>query len=401
MRYPELSQTFAVSDVNALRKKGHDVSVWCLRRPHPDFRHWCNTLGVEPDSVAQPTVPVTGKADGLPSVRWALINLIRLHCWSQPKVMAKSLALVGSADRVSAELVARQPDVVHCFWGHYPALVALAVKLRSPSTPVTMFLGAYDLETKHALSRLAADRADWLFTHAYVNLNRIDEFGIDTSRFTVAHRGIPLDELDAPLAKNVQTRQPRILSVGAALESKGHQTVLDAFDRIAHRWPDLQCDVVGDGPYLKRLKMLAAACNGSDRIHFHGHLKRHEVMARMQQSRVLVSASTKKSERLPNVIKEAMWAGCGVVAGMTPGIGELVPNHLGELVSDNDSTSFADAIERSLSMSDDQSSITARREWIRSNFSSHASMDRYVEQWTALILQSQQASPQNSALPTR
>lgn len=398
MRFPEPSQTFAVSDVTALQKQGHDVSIWCLRNPHPEFSDQCETLGVDPDRVIQPRGYRqrlglnAGDVSRRKSVRWELINLIRRHCWNQPKVLAKSLALVGNADRLSARLIESSPDVVHCFWGHYPALVALAVKLRSPATPVTMFLGAYDLETRHPLTRLAASRVDWLFTHAQANLLKIRELGVDTSRFTVVHRGIPIDDFGEPAAE--LPRANRILTVGAAFESKGHQTVIRAVDHLADRWPDLNCDVVGDGPYLSRLQSLAKSSAARTRIHFHGHLPRQAVMQKMRESALLVNASIKPSERLPNVIKEAMWAGCGVVAGRTPGIDELLPPKLGEVVPTDNYQAYAAAIDGELSKGIDPGQVAARRDWIRSNFTAEASMQRYVDRWVELLGQPRFATTQ-------
>ena len=397
MRFPEPTHTFAASDMETLRREGHTVSAWCLRNTHPQFAERCRVIGVDPLTVVRPplydhgleTATANRVATGTSSqsVRWKLVQLIRKHCLLRPKVLVKTLALVGNAERLSRRLLETNPQVVHCFWGHYPALVALAVKLHSPSTAVTIFLGAYDLETRHPLSRVAASRADWVFTHARANLPALAAIGIDTSRVTVAHRGIPLDELnrDAP----PQRDSNRVVTVGAVVPSKGHETVLRAVESLYLRHPELKCDVIGSGPHLAHLKAFAETLSARKNIRFLGHLPRQAVMQHMRESRLLVMASTKKSERLPNVIKEGMWAGCGIVTGDTSGIRELVPSPFGEVVHSNSHEAYAAAIDRSLGQEFNAAEVQSRQNWIRQHFSAEVSMQRYLSKWTDLVVDSQ------------
>ena len=67
----------------------------------------------------------------------------------------------------------------------------------------------------------------------------------------------------------------------------------------------------------------------------------------MQSASIFLSLSKKPSERLPNVLKEALWAGCAVISSDTEGIQELVADpSMGMIVQPDDTQGIATAISR-------------------------------------------------------
>ncbi len=101
----------------------------------------------------------------------------------------------------------------------------------------------------------------------------------------------------------------------------------------------------------------------------------------MARSRVFLFLSTKVSERLPNVVKEAMLASCHCIVSETPGIRELVePGVTGEIVPDLDPAAVAERVNVALAVQDDQIGTAAAR-FVRETMSSEAAMRRHTEAW--------------------
>ena len=114
-------------------------------------------------------------------------------------------------------------------------------------------------------------------------------------------------------------KEPRILVVTRMLRRKGVQKLIKA----VKTW-DLpyEINIVGDGPYLPKLRELAAGA--SARINFLGWLENdsQELKDLYETSRVFVFLST--DENCPISLLEAMAAGMAIVTNPRTGSGEVV-----------------------------------------------------------------------------
>jgi glycosyltransferase involved in cell wall biosynthesis len=63
-----------------------------------------------------------------------------------------------------------------------------------------------------------------------------------------------------------------------------------------------------------------------DKVMFLGHVSQKKLLVKMANANFFLLMSRYESERLPNVVKEAMYQRCIVVTSDTQGINELV-NH--------------------------------------------------------------------------
>jgi glycosyltransferase involved in cell wall biosynthesis len=103
---------------------------------------------------------------------------------------------------------------------------------------------------------------------------------------------------------------------------------------------------------------------------------------------VFVFLSEKASERLPNVIKEAMLAGCGVVSSKSIGISELIVDENYGFVVDSSNTKEIDLAIRKLveeDVVDSNNRIELCRRHILSNFSDISSMEIYASEWMRVM----------------
>lgn len=231
-----------------------------------------------------------------------------------------ALLLLPRAMGIADELIRQQVDRVHLFWGHYPALVGLALRELGGEMPVSMFLGAYDLVKGFSASRLLAPYVD-VITHARANVEDVSRFtGLPPDRINVIYRGIHLSgDVDT-------THRPRpvVLIAERLVAAKRTRDAVKVFASIADAFPTSVLTILGEGSERRNVERDVNALGLSERVTLPGHVQHQEVLHAMAHAQVFLSMSQNPGERLPNAVKEAMAAGCAVVVARSPGIDELV-----------------------------------------------------------------------------
>ena len=141
-------------------------------------------------------------------------------------------------------------------------------------------------------------------------------------------------------------REQIILAMGRLIPEKGHDLLIDAFSRIANKFPDWRLIILGEGPLRPQLEVQADQAGLSQRVEMPGTAK--DVDAWL--SRCGIYAHPSRSEGFPNALIEAMAAGVPVLGcDCDFGPGEIIQNDVsGILVPDEDAAELASALERLL-----------------------------------------------------
>jgi glycosyltransferase involved in cell wall biosynthesis len=146
--------------------------------------------------------------------------------------------------------------------------------------------------------------------------------------------------------------------VGNLLAGKGQEIVLRAIAQIANRVPNLQCQIVGEGPDRSRFAALARDLGISNRIIFMGRQNREAVAQIMRECTIFALPS--RFEGLGCAYLEAMACGKPVVACEGQGIGEIIRHgHNGWLIPIDGVPQMADALTQLLGSSDLRTRIGA------------------------------------------
>jgi glycosyltransferase involved in cell wall biosynthesis len=391
MQFPAPSETFASQDVRTLAMSGVDVEVFALRPPAA--RH--EAMLEERSLVGIPvhTMPLRRVARGLrlwlARPRWAasLLTWILVSQLHRPSQLARSLALATGALVAFEEMQRRRFDVVHLFWGHYPALVGHLVAQFLPEVRLSVFLGAYDLRATYPGSGSVARRADVVWTHADANLPAILSLGVAPDRLRVNYRGIDVDAARRIAAEEAERRvRHRIVTVGRLLPAKGVDDVLRAVAQLRERLPDATLVVAGDGPDRVRLEDLARELGIDGAVTFLGHVPQNRVWRELARADAFVLMS--HEERLPNAAKEAMALGCVPFVTRTAGIEELVEDgRTGHVVEIHDVPALVGRLSDLLLQ--DAAALASMRERAQAHVSAHfdvrASMANYVRAWQGLV----------------
>ncbi len=385
MQFPAPAETFAATDIRMLREQGVEVEVFALRPAPPAAAETLAARGLAGLAVRQAGLRETLR--GLLGMACQPLLTLRALCWllrhdiSRPGHCLRVLLLLPACFFVLAALRRRRPDIVHLFWGHYPSMLGWLVRRELPGVRLSMFLGAYDLACTLGISASLARQADHVFTHAHANLVQLEALGIDVTRVTVVHRGVDV-RLLGRLTQGC-TRQPgRWICAGRMLPSKGFERVIAAF-AVASRQAGgpQQLVLVGDGPARATLEQQARALEIAGRVHFTGFLPHARVVREMAAAEVFLLFSSKEGERLPNVVKEAMFAGCLCMVCPTPGIDELIADgHTGIIVTDDAPGSAA---ARLAYLSPVQRAAIGQNAhaFIVRHFDAATSMQHYLDQW--------------------
>lgn len=116
--------------------------------------------------------------------------------------------------------------------------------------------------------------------------------------------------------------QPTVLSVGDVIPTKGHELVLRAVARLKAQFPQVQYEIIGDGPHLLSLQKLVHALNMEGRVHFRGRRSRREVAEAMRNCAVFALPS--RYEALGCAYLEAMSCAKPAIACRGQGIEEII-----------------------------------------------------------------------------
>lgn len=327
MQFPAPSETFAATDVRALRRVGADVSVHSLRSAHDDTNRLMRERKTTGVSVSHNNFfnTIIGLLECLrhPKVTAGLVSWLVKTLYRQRSKLWTSIVLVPRVMQLFAQIERERPDVVHLFWGHYPAMVGYLVKEHLPQTVLSVFLGAYDLVQRYGGSAPVARAADAVWTHAQINVQDIEALGVSPERLQVVYRGTDLSAVKS-LEKSPYKSPRRIVSASRLIPAKGVDNVIYTFEKIVKKWPDASLTILGDGGQRDNLEALVASLGLEQSVTFLGHVSQETVLAELDMAEVFLFLSSKSSERLPNVVKEAMSCKCLCIVTETPGIEELL-----------------------------------------------------------------------------
>lgn len=395
MRFPLGSETFAAVEVRALRRTGVDISVECLRGRRAD----CQKLLSE-FQLSQLPLGFNSLMSSLRGLRYG-VTRPRLLCSLVASVFRCSKkwpndVLIGLlfAPRVLdlfAQIESDPPDVVHIYWGHYPSLLGLLVEHHLPSILVSLSLGNYDMDRKYGGSKALANRVPMVWTLSEANCPTIEALGVAKSNIEVCYHGIHVPDLDDKVAAKITGR---ILVIERLIPTKFTSDAIKAFSLIHEAIPGSSLYILGDGAERAHLVEMVNNLGLGDSVRFLGFVSHDQVYDSLSTADVLISMSRHPSERLPNVVKEAMSQHCVPVVTWSPGIEELVTDGVdGFVVAQGDVDAAAEKTCRLLDSQDLRAQFAKRaRAKIEESFDTDRLAARRLEIWRTLIEQRSQAT---------
>ena len=175
---------------------------------------------------------------------------------------------------------------------------------------------------------------------------KLRDLGCPEDRITVLASG-----MEGTSYRPAEGAPGRIVGVGRFVEMKAPDLTVEAFARIADRFPQARLDLVGDGELMPRVAALVAEKRLEGRVTLHGYQSLEACAALMARAAVFVQHSRTDSrgrvEGFPVAIAEAMASALPVVSTRHSGIPEHVEHGVsGLLVAEGDVAGMAEALAR-------------------------------------------------------
>ena len=384
MQFPAPSETFASSDIQSLNKLNPELSVYSLKSKHSDYNRMIKDRKLQNISIF--TCEVKENILGLIEIIKSPFLFISLLFWLIKNDLKKTghfircFALIPASFYILSQLKKEKPDVVHLFWGHYPSLVGFLVKRVLKNSKISMFLGAYDLEYNLNISKDLAKNADFIFTHAKANIPQLNKMDIKTDKINVIHRGINIKDLSLVI-ENIHKKSNQIICAGRFLPDKGFDKVIDIFSKLHKNINSSNLVLVGYGSAQSDLEKQTIDLKIESNVTFTGYLSQNDVLKFMVESDIFLFLSSKAGERLPNVVKEAMLAGCICIVSNTPGIDELIEHGKTGFIIESNNYDLIPNLISSLDEIKKEEIRANAKEFILKNFDVELSMKKYINIW--------------------
>lgn len=363
-RFPILSQTFVIGEIEDHLRAGLDVQILCTRsEAEADFP--ASRL----DPLFRGRVHYLDCPRGNDAVRRALLRTFASRPWAMPAGLRAAAFLKEEKGRyaaMEAALVAMRLahilprfDLLHCHFGNIGILGAAVVRsARVRPALVTTFHG-YDVTRDEFLP--LADYYRLLFRAGSLMLcvngiwrDRLVGAGADPGATLIHHMGVDLDELAfRHAAPGARAGLLRIAMVGRLTEKKGHRTALDAVAALRERRPDLdlRLDIVGGGDLQSDVEERIRGLRLEPAVVLRGPMSHADSLALVAEADAFllpsVTAADGDMEGIPVSLMEAMALGRPVVSTRHSGIPELIEDgRSGLLADEHDHRAVSECLER-------------------------------------------------------
>lgn len=171
-----------------------------------------------------------------------------------------------------------------------------------------------------------------------------------------------------------------ILFLARVVREKGVYELLEAYARIADRFPEIELVLAGDGEETDGVKRRVADLGLGDRVRLPGYVHGLDKAHILLDARIFV-LPTFEHEGLPNAILEAMGAGAVIITSRAGGIQEVVhsPDN-GIILEDINPESIADALSRIIGDASYIAEVSARNRSVAwTHFEAHTVTRRFED----------------------
>jgi len=338
--FPIPSETFVVTEVKALLKMGHQVTVFCFNRE----LHWIDLPNNV--SVIELDASVSHNLSGL--FRFNPMNLVRsfVCAYNLRETSTKSLLFYG----VKLATLAKKHgcEHFHCHFLHSVMAYSLvAAKLANVTISGVghghdVDVNSHDLKYKLQMCNFCiavCQDMNNTFSMLGAKHHYLLHSGVDVSHFSFNH---------SSESNTIKNRRLRLLFVGRLVAKKGLKYALEALAKIdaAHR-PCL--DIVGKGPEYIKISDQIKELNLEEFVCLLGHHTPNWIAQVSGQYDAFLAPFYTPDDGETNTghlaLKEAMAMGLPVITCETSGCKEVVSYEVGFIVKPKDINELKEAIE--------------------------------------------------------
>jgi colanic acid/amylovoran biosynthesis glycosyltransferase len=353
--FPRFSETFILNELLELERRGHQLTVYSLKRPregpvHPAVRR------LEARIVYLPERPVHwlshGVRSALPHLRADAERGFPLLGYVASRGTHQAWKRYFQAAALARDLASRPVDHLHAHFASAPSRVAMFAS-QLTGTPFSFTAHAKDiyqdgtdldlLRDKMRAARFVVTVSE--FNRAY--LLGLYGFGGDDSLRRL-YNGVDLRGF-RPAGWPMDAREPVVLAVGRCVEKKGFDDLIVAWSAVLARVPAARLVIVGDGPEQARLRALAERHGVAGAVRWEGAQAQERVRALLGEAAVFCLpcrvAADGNRDGLPTALLEALASGVPCVTTKVTGNPEILTDGVeGRLVPPGNPAALAEAL---------------------------------------------------------
>ena len=354
-RFPMITETFVLYELEAMEKLGVTVELYSLLREypkvvHPEAEKWVRRAHYFPFFSPKILRAHWHYIRRNPGRYFRTVAEVLRGTWGCARCFGAALAFFPKVVRFAYEMEEQAIQHVHGQFAYHAAVAALIVH-RLTGIPFSFTARGSDVQSDGHMLKEKVEAADFVISVSEYNKEIIlRKCGSGAAeKIHVIHGGVDVDRL----SPHNQTATPgplRILCVARFEEVKGHKSLVEACRVLKEHGLPFECRLIGDGPLVPQIENQIKRADLCDAVFLLGARPYNEVIDEFSRTDVVVLATAPtangKREGIPNVLKEAMACGLPVVAAASGGIPELVDESCGILVRPRDPAAIADALQR-------------------------------------------------------
>lgn len=336
-RFPKITETFVLYEMQAIERQGIEVAVYPLQRErtkvmHPEAKPYMERAHFQPlislSIVFAHLFFLRRKPVVYLQTLWTLLRAN----WGSLRYFGGVLVLFPKIVYFAKLMAEEGIDHVHAHFASHPAAAGFVIH-RLVGIPYSFTAHGSDLHRdRHMLREKVAEAAFVVPISTYNQTMIVAECnGQYSDKVIVIHCGVDTSVFQprtAPTAHELGKGPFTILCIGTLHEVKGQTYLVQACQQLKQRGIDFICHFIGDGPDEAMLTQQAANLGLAEQVKFHGRLTREQIVTLLHNADVVATPSVPTSdgrrEGIPVVLMEAMGSGVAVVASRLSGIPELV-----------------------------------------------------------------------------
>lgn len=376
------SEAFAISEINALVRLGHDVLLVPRQISHEvthgDAAQLLRLTRAEPlisgEIVRRMGAELVRAPGRTLRTSGRILRGRRLAPLKNVAVIPKGLWLAHVARDWGA-------DHIHAYWASTPATVALIASEVS-GIPWSFTAHRWDIEENNLLNAKVASSSfarfisqDGLDDAYALGVERLEEKG------TVIRMGVELEEVDVP---HNDTPRPMILCPASLIPRKGLKFLIEAAARLKAKGLAFEVGIAGRGEQRAELEALVAEKGLGGHVEFLGQVAHERLIDKYRVGEVDIVVMPSLHEGISVAIIEAMSYGVPAVTTAVGGMPELLSDGRGLLVPPEEPEPLAKALERLIRQPELRASLGQKgKAHVFKEYAIEATVTRMVAQFEA------------------
>lgn len=361
-QFPVPSETFVITEIEALRAAGHKVSVITME-------HLAHTNQYDFEIFELKREHFLTTLKGLFKVRFK--GVINAYKAASSQRSIRNLSLLYFGLQINYLIQTQKISYIHCHFMHsslaYGIVAAkyAGIGVSSVGHGHDVYVNADELNAKLAFCDFNVAVCQDMF-----NLLQ----NIKTHSVHLLHCGVDISKFTQH--KSPGNQQVKLLFVGRLVDKKGIEFALQALADIAPTQRP-QLDIVGSGPKLASLVASVNHLQLNQWVRFLGQRDSHEIIALSKEYDAFIApfciADNGDKDTGPVVLKEAMAMGLPTITTNIMGCTEIVDESCGYTVPSKDSKALKQAILNFCKLTEAERSKMrlAARNRVQAHFNAH------------------------------